>query len=281
MTDTTVLTCVILAHGAAASLGRAIESVLAQDPQPKLVVVHSGGPAPDVPAGVTLMHSESLLLPGAARNRGVTAADTPIVAFLAADCRALPGWAAGRIREHAAGADAVADVLEPPDAVASRAAWLLQHRRRSSKTLAAQRLPLGLSYRRELLLAAGPFDELLRQGEDSELNARLPALGASIAYPTDVRTAHAYPPTTRAVLADALARGARRVAAERAIGGAGRARILREALHLVVDGPRLERDPRVLALATASLGAYAAGALGRQPRPLGSGSSRMPSSSVR
>jgi hypothetical protein len=279
MTDTTVLTCVILAHGAAEALSRAIASVLGQEPQTELVVVHSGGPAPRVPAGVALVHSESLLLPGAARNRGVDASGAPFVAFLAADCIALPGWVAGRLREHEAGADAVADVLEPPAAVPARAAWLLQHRRRAARTRAALRLALGLSYRRELLVAAGPFAEDVRQGEDSALNMRLGALGARVAYPTDVRTAHAYPPTARGVLADAHARGRRRVAAERALGGAGRTRVLREALHVVPDAPRLERDPRVLALAAASVGAYVAGAF--HPRPLGRGSRRMPRSSVR
>jgi hypothetical protein len=255
------LACIVLAHGAARSLCEAIASVLAQDVEAELVVVHSGGAAPKLPPAVALVHSSPLLLPGAARNRGVAATTAPLVSFLAADCVALPGWAAGRVREHVAGADAVADVLEPPQARAPRAAWLLQHRRRAARTPASLRLPLGLSYRRELLEAAGPFDERLRQGEDSELNARLLALGAHVAYPTDVRTSHAYPSTARGVLADARARGARRVAAEHALSGADRPRILREALHIVPDAPRLERDPLVLALAAASLGAYATGAL--------------------
>jgi glycosyltransferase involved in cell wall biosynthesis len=255
------LACIVLAHGEAGSLDRAVASVLEQEPGIELVVVHSGGASPRLAAGVELLHSSSLLLPGAARNRGVAATEAPFVAFLAADCRALPGWVAGRIREHAAGADAVADVLEPPPSPVARAAWLLQHRRRTARTPSARRLPLGLSYRRELLVAAGPFDEDLRQGEDSALNAQLLALGARVAYPTDVRIAHVYPQTARAVLADARARGARRVAAERAISGSGRARILREALHAFGDAPQLERDPRVLVLTAASVVAYAAGAL--------------------
>jgi hypothetical protein len=253
------LACIVLAHGAAQLLPRAIASLRGQAPEVELVVVHSGGRPPEIPSGVELVHSDPLLLPGAARNRGVATTHAPFVAFLAADCRALPGWVAGRLREHDAGADAVADVLEPPAANAPRAAWLLQHRRRTARTDPALRLPLGLSYRRELLEAVGPFDERLRQGEDSELNARLLARGARVAFPIDVRTAHAYPTTARGVLADARARGARRVTAERAIGGAGRARIMRVALHILRDAPRLERDPRVLGLAAASLAGYAAG----------------------
>jgi hypothetical protein len=257
------LACVVLSHGAAPPVGSAVRSVLQQRPRPELVVVHSGGPPPDLPEGVPLAHCDELLLPGGARNAGIAATTAPYVAFLAGDCIALPGWAAGRLREHEAGADAVADVLAPPASVPARAAWILQHRRRTARTAPADRLAFGLSYRRALLEAHGPFDATLRQGEDDALNARLLAAGARVAFPTDVRILHAYPDTARALLADARARGARRAVAERALGGAGRPRILREALHVLSDAPRLDRDPRVLALVAAASGAYAAGALRR------------------
>jgi hypothetical protein len=263
------LAAIVLSHAGAPSPRAAVASLLAQEPRPEIVVVHSGGPAPPLPAQVRVVHSDALLLPGGARNRGVDATDAPFVAFLAGDCVALPGWAAGRVREHEAGADAVADVLERPSAVAQRAAWVLLHRRRAARTPPEQRLALGLSYRRQALLAAGPFDEGLRQGEDTKLNERLLARGARVAYPTDVRIAHAYPRTVRAVLADARARGARRVAAERAIGGASRARVVREALGAIAAAPRLDRDPRVIALVAACVAAYAAGALRRSQSAAG------------
>ena len=258
-----LLAAVVLAHGAAPTLREAVDSLRRQEPRPEIVVVHSGGPAPRVPQDVALVHSPALLLPGGARNRGVAASTAPHVAFLAADCVALPGWAAGRLREHRAGAGAVADVLERPAARPERAAWVLLHRRRTALTPVERRLPLGLSYERGLLEAAGPFEEGLRQGEDTALNARLPALGATVAYPTDVRILHRYPRTARAVVADARARGARRVAAERAIGGAGPASIARGALAAVPEARRLDGDPRVVALVAAAAGAYVAGALRR------------------
>ena len=264
-----LLACIILSHGEASSAARAARSVLAHEPRPELVVVHSGAPPPRLPEQVPLVHSEALLLPGGARNRGIEATQAPFVGFLAADCIALPGWTAGRLREHAAGADAVADVLEPPSTVAARAAWLLQHRRRAPGAPTERRPLLGLSYRRELLEAAGPFDERMRQGEDSALNSRLPLLGARVAYPTDVRISHAYPETALGVLADARSRGTRRAAAERTMGGAGRGRVAREALNAVREAPGLDRDPRVLALLLAAVGAYAAGALRRSQRAAG------------
>jgi hypothetical protein len=255
------LACIVLAHGPAAPLGRALDSLRSQEPGAELVVAHSGGPAPEVPEGVALVHHDELLLPGGARNRGVAATRAPFVAFLAMDCVALPGWVSGRLREHAAGADAVADMLEPPSSIPGRAAWLLQHRRRTAAMPTDQRHPHGLSYRRELLLEAGPFREDLRQGEDTALNEKVLEMGARVAYPTDVRIVHGYPESGLAVLSDSHGRGRRRVAAERAIGGLGRRAVLRQALWAPVEAARLERDVRVLALVAASSAAYTAGVL--------------------
>lgn len=53
------------------------------------------------------------LLPGAVRNLGIAATSAPYVSFLAADCRAERGWAAGRLAAHRAGAPAVSGIMSP------------------------------------------------------------------------------------------------------------------------------------------------------------------------
>ena len=193
----------------------------------------------------------------------------------ASRCRAGPP---GRLREHEAGADAVADVLEPPAGT------------RRARGLAAAAPPARGAHARGAAAAAGPV-----------LSPRAARRGGA------VRRAPAPGRGQRAERAAARARGARRVPdrrphvarlsahrarragrcprARRATGRRrARARRRRTGHGSCArrctssrDAPRLERDPRVLALAAASLGAYAAAcAHARQPRPGGSGSRRKP-----
>jgi GT2 family glycosyltransferase len=223
------LACIVLAHGRSPGLREAVASLEAQKPAVELVVSHSGPDAPRL-GHVRVLHSDARLFPGAARNRGVDATAAPFVAFLACDCVAQPGWAEARLREHEAGAAAVADVLVTPDGpAAALAAWLLQHRRRSPLAPGA-RPPYGLSYERSWLERLGGFREDLRTGEDSELNRRLLAAGAAVAYPPDVRCAHAYHGSLSALLRDQRARGTRRAAAEAAIGGPGAGEVALQAM---------------------------------------------------
>jgi glycosyltransferase involved in cell wall biosynthesis len=193
----------------------AVRSLRSQRPQPEIVVVNTGGGdagATLEAAGIEVPVAERSepLLPGAARNLGVRATRAPFVAFLAADCRAEPGWVAERLRRHRAGADAVASVITnaSPDNASASAAHLLLYARRMSSTPAASRVHYGLSYARPLLECFGPFREDLRQGEDSELNRRLgPA--ATVEWAPGVRTAHRNPSGAWQLIRDQYARGRR------------------------------------------------------------------------
>lgn len=191
---------------ALASLTRQLEAA-------EIVVSHSG-PLAGIQAaldrypGLRVDASERTRMPGGARNAGVAATSAPWVAFLAADCEALPGWVAGRIRRHRAGAAAVASSMAAPQGTpAALASHLLQHSTRMPHVRSAPRLRFGVSYSREVLERHGGFDERLRAGEDNAMNALLIADGVVPELAPDVVTAHAYPASLRTLVRDSLRRG--------------------------------------------------------------------------
>ncbi|MEZ5102078.1 MAG: ElyC/SanA/YdcF family protein, partial [Thermoleophilia bacterium] len=207
------LAVVVLSLANEPHLVDAVRSVLAQDPRPEVVVVNSAGGDPgstlraaglDVP----LVDVRERLLPGGARNRGIAATSAPLVAFLAADCIAEPGWAAARIAAHEAGADAVAGVLTParPRTRSACASHLRLHHRARPEAPDDDRVLAMLSYRRELLERQGPFLEDVLVGEDTDYLDRL-APEHVVAVATGARTAHRYPLTVRALLVDQHRRG--------------------------------------------------------------------------
>src|SRR5690606_29306420 len=122
-----------------------------------------------------------LCLPGATRNLGIAHSTAPIVAFLAADCRATPGWLEARLAAHRTGSAAVASALRPAPArggnvpCVSWAVYALLHARRAPSWPVADAARYGASYDRRLFEQHGPFDESLRIGEDTEFNARIAA----------------------------------------------------------------------------------------------------------
>jgi GT2 family glycosyltransferase len=191
----------------------------------EVIVSHSGGAGalPALPPDVLVDAAPQRRPPGAARNAGVAKGSAPYVAFLAADCVALPGWVEGRVRRHRAGAQAVASAMaSPPHPSAALASHLLQHGTRMAHVRAAPHLRFGLSYSREVLAAYGPFPEDLLAEEDVALNARLLAAGVEPVLAPDVLTAHAYPLDLRALVRDQYRRGRQR----QAIRGARRGRVL-------------------------------------------------------
>ena len=191
----------------------AVRSLLPQRPRPDVVVVNTGGGnagATLAAAGIRVRTIErpEPLHPGAARNLGVRETTALFVAFLAADCRAEPGWVAERLRRHRAGAAAVASVITnaSPASASASAAHLLLYARRMKSTSPANRLRYGVSYARPTLERLGLFREDLRQGEDSELNRRLEA---TIEWAPGVRTAHRNPLGPWELVRDQHARGRR------------------------------------------------------------------------
>ena len=242
------LSAIVLSYENDDTVVRAVDSLLAQRPQVEVVVSHSGGG--QTPAllrrahpSVRVVSSEERRLPGAARNAGVAVTGTPYVSFLAADCCALPGWSAGRLRRHRNGAKAVASALVPAEyGSVPLAAHLLQNSFRMGHVAAPPMSRSGVSYGRDVLDRYGPFPETFPFGEDIALNDRLIEAGVEIALASDVVTAHRYPTSMRGLLVDRYRRGRQRGAVYRtsmrrsSVGLAGS--LLTPALALARAGAR-------------------------------------------
>jgi glycosyltransferase involved in cell wall biosynthesis len=218
------LSVVVMGYRDEDSILAAVRSVLDQvgDERVEVVVVTSGGDASAALVqqafpGLPVIESAERLLPGGARNAGVAATSGEVVAFLAADCRAEPGWVAGRLRAHRAGHDVVASAVVPrePRTAAAWASHLLLFPARLPGRRAAELPPFddgghGLSLRRSLLEQLGPFDEQVRIGEDTFVLRNLARTGTAIWFEPSVANDHPAPSTLAGLLRDSARRGALR-----------------------------------------------------------------------
>lgn len=210
------LAVVVIGFRAQEPLAGAVASVLAQDAAAEVVVVNSGGGA--VRQGlaphldrIRLIEVDEPLYVGAARNIGIDASRARWVAFLAGDCLAAPGWVAGRLARHRAGAWSVATPVLPQaeaGVVAEAANRLLYWGRRPDTPL-ADVLAFGRSYHRRLFDAAGYFPPGLRVAEDDRLNALANQI-APCDWAPEVLTRHADPAGLGALLQSQRRRGENR-----------------------------------------------------------------------
>lgn len=256
--DTPALACVVLSLSNQPTLVEAVRSVLAQDVPVEVVVVNSGGGDPSATlasAGldVRVLTQATRLYPGGARNVGILATRAPFVSFLAADCLAEPGWAAGRIKRHLAGAAAVASAVTHtnPGNLWACAAHALLYPFRMPGTPPELALPYGVSYDRRLFDRYGLFREDLRTGEDTEFNARFSGFIPTTWAP-EVRSAHFHPATLASLVTDQYVRGARMIRTLKQLQGRSR--------RAIVARNALGRLPRSL------LAAWSATPVSERPR---------------
>jgi glycosyltransferase involved in cell wall biosynthesis len=168
---------VVPTRNAVDHVGRALASVLSQEPPPTDVVVvdarSTDGTRDVVHAtpGVRLVEQSGVGL-GAARNQGIAAVAGDLVAFCDADDRWSPGALAVRMRhlEATPECDAVigAVVMEP----IGRYEVPAQYAERLGVPLPGY-TPGALLVRRRTLERVGPFSERLEIGTDSEWFVRL------------------------------------------------------------------------------------------------------------
>ncbi|HSC05160.1 MAG TPA: mycofactocin biosynthesis glycosyltransferase MftF [Solirubrobacteraceae bacterium] len=172
---------------------------------PSVIVVDDGSPEPDPIAAVAheagaryVRHSQNLG-PSAARNTGLQAATTPLVAFLDADCVPPAGFP-GRLLDHLA--DPAVGLVAPritssdrgrgPIAAYERSRSALDMGRRPARVRPYSTVwyvPSAAMLARRTALGRG-FDEGLVLGEDVDLVWRLHDAGWQVRYDPAVIVAH-------------------------------------------------------------------------------------------
>ncbi len=210
------LVVIVISHAGAPSPGPALASLATQSPDTEIVLVRSGdatlhdlGP---LNARIRRIAVAAPLYVGAARNIGILASRGPYVAFLAGDCRVEPGWTAGRLARHTAGALSVSTPVLPerPDTLIGRLTAAYVFPRRDPWLPDDLTSHYGRSYDRRLFAEVGLFAPGLRAIEDTEFHSRVDPVAPPVWAP-EIAIRHS-DPARLGRLFDDLRRRARLIA---------------------------------------------------------------------
>jgi mycofactocin system glycosyltransferase len=204
------VTVVVPVRDRPAQLGRTLAGI---GPCAEVIVVDDGSLDPPAVAAIAERYGARLLTrphagPAAARNTGLAAATTDLVAFVDSDCTLPPGWLTGLL--PTIGPDGVAAVA--PRVVGGGGRGRLARFETGCGPLdlgalagpvspgsRVGHLPAAVLLCRRDPLGAG-FDEALRVGEDVDLVWRLAEQGHAVRYEPAVVVAHATRPDLRSWL---------------------------------------------------------------------------------
>ena len=224
--ESPVLSAIVFGYRSQDTVLRAVGSLLDQDfDEPfEVIVATSGGDRTgdlvrQTYPTVRVIDAPVRLMPGGARNLGMEIASGDIVAFLEADCIARPGWIRNRVEAHRAGHEAVASTVAVAnlESAAARATAFLCYANGGEGSLGGPGgLPrsYGLSFTRELLNRAGPFDEALRTHEDLLMVRRLRSMGVTPWLEPSVCIEHIGPTGLQDLLREQAERGRRQARSE-------------------------------------------------------------------
>ncbi len=188
-----VITVIIPAYGPGPYLETVVDSLKRElSGSGRIVISHSGSGDPSSrfagDPSVTVLHSDQRLFAGAARNRGMSIADTEWVAFIDEDVVVAKGWFAALQRSIEAGdADCILGAIdyETSGGYWGIALWFIEfgsvHPYMPRRPIAGG--PSGnMAIRRERFAAVGGFPEEWRMGQDSLAHARLTEAGNRILF---------------------------------------------------------------------------------------------------
>jgi glycosyltransferase involved in cell wall biosynthesis len=204
-----MLTVVIATHRRPHLLAGVLDALVGQDVGPErfeVVLVDDGSGDDTADRLRAAVHSTPLALrvvllptsrgPSGARNAGVAAGRSPVVAFTDDDCVPVAGWVGALLAAFDAGADLVQGATGPPPLAAKPGPW--------ARTInVSGPSPLfetcNIAYRRDLFDTLGGFDESdeltalgggRHFGEDTVLGGRLVDAGGQTAFAPDAVVHH-------------------------------------------------------------------------------------------
>jgi GT2 family glycosyltransferase len=157
--------------------------------------------------------------PAAARNAGLRAAGSELVAFTDADCVVDPGWLAGLVpalEDPAVGIAGGTILAQPPANDIERFGEVIHDHRQAIEVF---RPPYAITMswvsQREVLLAVGGFDERFRRAEDVDLSYRVIQAGYRLAFVPEAVVYHRNESTLAGLFGEGFAHGFHGVRATR------------------------------------------------------------------